>query len=62
MIDTIQEIIGELRRNRLRTIATGFAVSSGLFLLIVLQGAGNGLIHSFTANMGDFAWVPSSNS
>jgi len=56
MFDTIQEIFGELRRNRLRTIATGFAVSSGLFLLIVLQGAGNGLIHSFTENMGQFAF------
>ncbi len=56
MFDIIQEIIGELKRNKLRTIATGFAVTSGLFLLIVLQGAGNGLIHSFTANMGDFAF------
>lgn len=56
MIDTIQEIIGELKRNKLRTTATGFAVSSGLFLLIVLQGAGNGLIHSFTENMGDFSF------
>lgn len=56
MIDTIHEIIGELKRNKLRTIATGFAVTSGLFLLIVLQGAGNGLIHSFTENMSGFAF------
>lgn len=56
MFDTIQEIIGELKRNKLRTIATGFAVSSGLFLLIVLQGAGNGLINSFTEEMGGFAF------
>lgn len=56
MIDTILEIYGELKRNKLRTIATGFAVSSGLFLLIVLQGAGNGLIHSFSENMGGFAF------
>lgn len=56
MIDTIQEIIGELKRNKLRTIATGFAVTSGLFLLIVLQGAGNGLINSFSANMGELAY------
>lgn len=56
MIDTFQEIHGELKRNILRTTATGFAVTSGLFLLIVLLGAGNGLIHSFTANMGQFAF------
>lgn len=36
----------------MRTIATGFAVASGLFLIIVLQGAGNGIIHSFEYNMG----------
>ena len=40
----------------MRTIATGFAVVSGLFLLIVLQGAGNGVIHSFQYNMGNFAF------
>ena len=40
----------------MRTIATGFAVVSGLFLLIVLQGAGNGVIHSFQYNMGSFAF------
>ena len=40
----------------MRTIATGFAVVSGLFLLIVLQGAGNGIIHSFQYNMGNFAF------
>lgn len=56
MFDLVQEIIGELKRNKLRTIATGFAVSSGLFLLIVLQGAGNGLIHSFSANMSNFSF------
>ncbi len=56
MIDTIQEIYGSLKRNKMRTIATGFAVASGLFLVIVLQGAGNGLIHSFQYNMGNFAF------
>lgn len=45
-----------MKRNKLRTIATGFAVTSGLFLLIVLLGAGNGLIHSFTANMGNMSF------
>lgn len=56
MIDTFQEIAGELQRNKLRTIATGFAVTSGLFLLIVLLGAGNGVINSFKENLGGFAF------
>lgn len=56
MLDTLQEITGTLRRNLMRTIATGFAVVSGLFLLIVLQGAGNGVINSFEYNMGGFAF------
>lgn len=56
MLDTFQEIYGAIMRNKMRTIATGFAVASGLFLIIVLQGAGNGVINSFEVNMGDFAF------
>ena len=55
-MDTLQEILGTIRRNWMRTLATGFAVVSGLFLLIVLQGAGNGIIHTFEYNMGNFAF------
>lgn len=56
MFELFHEIQGTLSRNLMRTIATGFAVVSGLFLLIVLQGAGNGVIHSFQYNMGGFAF------
>lgn len=56
MIDTFREIIGSLQRNKLRTLATGFAVASGLFLLIVLQGAANGIIHTFEQNSAGFAF------
>jgi putative ABC transport system permease protein len=56
MLELLHEIKGTLSRNKMRTIATGFAVVSGLFLLIVLQGAGNGVIHSFQYNMGSFAF------
>lgn len=55
MLDYLIEIIGVLKRNRLRTIATGFAVTSGIFLLIVLLGAGNGIIHTFDRNAGDLS-------
>ena len=56
MFDTFHEIIGAIKRNMMRTIATGFAVASGLFLIIVLQGAGNGIIHSFEYNMSGFSF------
>lgn len=50
MTDTLQEIWSSVQRNKLRTLATGFAVASGLFLLIVLLGAGNGIIHTLEKN------------
>ena len=50
MIDIWQEIYGSIKRNKLRTFLTGFAVAWGIFMLIVLLGAGNGLIHAFEEN------------
>ena len=53
-IEIIHEIASSLRNNKLRTALTGFAVSWGIFLLIALLGAGNGLMNSFLGNMEDF--------
>jgi len=54
MRELFHEITSTLRNNKLRTALTGFAVSWGIFLLICLLGAGNGLMNSFMGNMEDF--------
>ena len=51
MRDLLQEIGASLSRNKLRTTLTGFAVAWGIFMLLVLLGAGNGIIHTFEANV-----------
>lgn len=53
MTDILQEIYGTIMRNKLRTALTGFAVAWGIFMLIVLLGAGNGLIHAFENQSSD---------
>ena len=54
MHDIITEIWSTARRNKLRTTLTGFAVAWGIFMLIVLLGAGNGLINATMKMASDF--------
>ncbi len=46
MRDLLKEIWSTSKRNKLRTSLTGFAVAWGIFMLIFLLGAGNGLINA----------------
>jgi putative ABC transport system permease protein len=60
-IDTLQEIFYSLRNNKLRTFLTGFGVFWGIFILILLLGAGkgmqNGVEQEFSSNAQDSVWI-----
>ena len=53
MRDTLNEIWTTLSHNKLRTSLTGFAVAWGIFMLIALLGAGNGLLNAVNSNMDE---------
>ena len=55
MQDLLTEIWESVRRNKLRTSLTGFSVAWGIFMIIVLLGAGNGLMNSFNQDSEGFA-------
>jgi putative ABC transport system permease protein len=53
--DTWHEIYISLKKNKLRTFLTGFGVSWGIFMLVLMLGAGTGLKNGVTAGFGQFA-------
>ncbi len=55
MHDLFTEVWESVRRNKLRTCLTGFAVAWGIFMIIVLLGAGNGLLGAFNQGGMNFA-------
>lgn len=54
MFDILNEIIATIKKNKLRTALTGFAVAWGIFMLIFLLGAGNGLINAQMKAMNNY--------
>lgn len=57
-MEILTEIWQTVRRNKLRTSLTGFAVAWGIFMLIVLLGAGAGIINAQKENQNE--WVDNS--
>ncbi len=54
-LDKWHEIYFALRKNPLRTFFTAFGVFWGIFMLIIMMGAGEGLYNGASHDMGDMA-------
>jgi putative ABC transport system permease protein len=54
-MELFYEIFASLRQHKTRTILTGFGVAWGIFILIVLVGAGRGLQHGVMKNFKAFS-------
>lgn len=53
--DNFREIWSTIQKNKLRTFLTGFSVAWGIFMLIVLLGAGNGMKNGIMSNFRNFS-------
>ncbi|MFC4097610.1 ABC transporter permease [Euzebyella saccharophila] len=60
-IERWQEIFDAIRKNKLRTFLTGLSVASGIFILVILLGFGqgfkNGIAQEFAQDAATSVWV-----